>query len=117
MIANDQELQAVLERIRWFVDQLMQQRNAESDPAKYRSSATGFLAELARMQHVLAYLERHPTEVESIRRPLSPEEQARALAALGEPRDEWERGLRSAAIDCGVSLPAWALTRDAMYDL
>ena len=33
-----------------------------------------------------------------------------------QPRDEWERGLLDVAIDCGVSLPDWALGRDAMYD-
>jgi hypothetical protein len=36
--------------------------------------------------------------------------------ALLEPRDEWERGLRAAATDCGVSLSNEALSRDEMYD-
>jgi predicted DNA-binding antitoxin AbrB/MazE fold protein len=33
-----------------------------------------------------------------------------------EPRDDWERRLQSAAIDCGVSLPDTALASDALYD-
>ncbi|MBY0525362.1 MAG: hypothetical protein K2R98_18285 [Gemmataceae bacterium] len=35
---------------------------------------------------------------------------------LLEPRDEWERRLRAAARDCGVSLSNWALSSDALYD-
>lgn len=37
-------------------------------------------------------------------------------AALLEPRDEWERGLRSIAKDCGVSLPDWAVSSEGIYD-
>ena len=33
-----------------------------------------------------------------------------------EPRDEWERGLLSIAIDCGVSLTNEQLSREHMYD-
>jgi predicted DNA-binding antitoxin AbrB/MazE fold protein len=33
-----------------------------------------------------------------------------------EPRDEWERLLRSLATDCGVSLPNSALGREELYD-
>jgi hypothetical protein len=41
----------------------------------------------------------------------------RFLAATAiEPRDEWERGLLAAARDCGVSLPNWALSSEALYD-
>ncbi|HEY7426559.1 MAG TPA: hypothetical protein VH682_20155 [Gemmataceae bacterium] len=32
------------------------------------------------------------------------------------PRDEWERLLRQAASDCGVSLPHWALSSEGIYD-
>ncbi len=32
------------------------------------------------------------------------------------PRDEWERLLRQAASDCGVSLPHSALSREGMYE-
>jgi len=37
-----------------------------------------------------------------------------ATAAL-QPRDEWERGLLSAARDCGVSLPDSALSSEGLY--
>jgi hypothetical protein len=56
-------------------------------------------------------------------RGLSPEELA--LAALRqrflppapiEPRDEWERALFSAAIDCGVSPPDSAFDRESLYE-
>jgi hypothetical protein len=33
-----------------------------------------------------------------------------------QPRDEWERQLLGLAKDCGVSLPDWALSREAMYE-
>lgn len=33
-----------------------------------------------------------------------------------QPRDEWERKLFSLAIDCGVSLPDSALSREELYD-
>jgi hypothetical protein len=32
------------------------------------------------------------------------------------PRDDWERELLAIAVDCGVSLPDSALTREEMYD-
>ncbi|HEY1064948.1 MAG TPA: hypothetical protein VGE52_02515 [Pirellulales bacterium] len=32
------------------------------------------------------------------------------------PRDDWERELLSIGIDCGVSLPASALTSEELYD-
>jgi len=32
------------------------------------------------------------------------------------PQDDWERRLLGAATDCGVSLPAEALTSDGMYE-
>jgi predicted transcriptional regulator len=35
---------------------------------------------------------------------------------LLEPRDEWERGLREAATDCGVSLPNEALSSEGLYE-
>lgn len=35
---------------------------------------------------------------------------------LLEPRDEWERGLRALATDCGVSLSNEALSREELYD-
>jgi hypothetical protein len=36
--------------------------------------------------------------------------------ALTEPRDEWERGLRSAATDCGVSQSNEAVSSEGLYD-
>jgi hypothetical protein len=50
MIGNDQEMEVTLERIRHFQAQLAHLRNVESDPANYRSSASGFLMEIDRMQ-------------------------------------------------------------------
>lgn len=33
-----------------------------------------------------------------------------------EPRDDWERKLFEAAIDCGVSVPHSALSSDGLYE-
>ncbi len=33
-----------------------------------------------------------------------------------KPRDEWERRLFGAAIDCGVSVPDSALSSDGLYE-
>jgi hypothetical protein len=33
-----------------------------------------------------------------------------------EPQDEWERRLFGAAIDCGVSVPDWALSSEGLYE-
>jgi len=33
-----------------------------------------------------------------------------------QPRDEWERSLRSAATDCGVSLSDEAVRSEGLYD-
>jgi hypothetical protein len=33
-----------------------------------------------------------------------------------EPRDEWERQLFGAALDCGVSVPDSALSSDGLYE-
>ncbi|NLX96535.1 MAG: hypothetical protein GXY83_10200 [Rhodopirellula sp.] len=38
------------------------------------------------------------------------------LAAVLQPRDEWERGLLAVARDCGVSLPDAALSSEGLYD-
>ncbi len=50
MIGNDQELEATLERIRHFQTQLAHLRKVEVNSANYRLSASGFLAEVDRMQ-------------------------------------------------------------------
>jgi hypothetical protein len=64
MLANDQELDTVLERIRRFQAQLIHLRNSETNPANYRLAASGFLAEVDRMQlEVREYLSLHPAEL------------------------------------------------------
>jgi hypothetical protein len=35
---------------------------------------------------------------------------------LVEPRDDWERRLFGAALDCGVSVPDSALSSDGLYE-
>ena len=50
MIRNDQELEAILARIRHFQAQLTHLRKVETNPVNYRLSASGFLAEIDRMQ-------------------------------------------------------------------
>jgi hypothetical protein len=63
MIANDQELETTLDRIRRFQDQVVHLRRVETNPQNYRLSASGFLAEIDRMQlEVREYLRFHPTE-------------------------------------------------------
>ena len=63
MITNDQELQATHERIRHFQAQLAHLRQVETNPVTYRLSASGFLAEIDRMQlEVRDYLALLPSE-------------------------------------------------------
>ena len=63
MIANDQELQTTLERVTWFLQQVAQLRRTETNPVNYRAAASGFLAEIDRMQlEVRDYLAFLPTE-------------------------------------------------------
>lgn len=50
MLINEQELTTTLERIRRLQAQLAHLRIVETNPANYRLSASGFLAELDRMQ-------------------------------------------------------------------
>ena len=50
MIKNDQEMEATQERIRHFQAQLAHLRKVETNPVNYRLSASGFLAEIDRMQ-------------------------------------------------------------------
>ena len=47
MIQNDQELEAMLERIRYFQQQVEKLRQVEANPQNYRLSVGGFLTELA----------------------------------------------------------------------
>ena len=50
MIANEQELQATLDRIAHFQRQIAHLRATETSPENYRAAASGFLAEIDRMQ-------------------------------------------------------------------
>lgn len=64
MITNDQELQVTLERIARFQQQVAHLRRVETNPANYRGSVSGFLAEIDRMQlEVREYLSLHPAEL------------------------------------------------------
>ena len=64
MIADDQELNVTLERIKHFQAQLAHLRRVETNPANYHAAASGFLAEIDRMQlEVREYLSFHPTEL------------------------------------------------------
>jgi hypothetical protein len=63
MITNDQELKVTLDRIAQFQAQVTHLRNTETNPANYRAAASGFLAEIDRMQlEVREYLSLHPRE-------------------------------------------------------
>jgi hypothetical protein len=50
MIRSDQELAATQDRIRHFQAQVCHLRRVENNPSNYRLSASGFLAEIDRMQ-------------------------------------------------------------------
>jgi hypothetical protein len=63
MIQNEQEYHAALQRIERFQKQVEHLRKTEPNPHNYRLSASGYLAELDRMQlEVREYLWAHPTE-------------------------------------------------------
>jgi hypothetical protein len=63
MIQNEQEYRATLQRIERFQRQVEQLRNTETNPQNYRLSASGYLAELDRMQlEVREFLWSHPAE-------------------------------------------------------
>jgi hypothetical protein len=63
MLTNDQEFEATQERIRHFQAQVAHLRKVETNPLAYRLSASGFLAEIYRMQlDVRDYLALHPSE-------------------------------------------------------
>ena len=66
MIANDLELKASLERIRHLQSQVAYLRHAETNPANYHLSTSGFLEEIDRMQlEVREYLSLHPGELKA----------------------------------------------------
>ncbi len=64
MIKSDQELEATLERIRYFHQQVENLRRVETNPENYRLSAGGYLAEIDRMNlEVREYFTLHPGEI------------------------------------------------------
>jgi len=64
MIRNDQEYQVTLERITYFQRQVTKLREMEDNPANYRLSVSGYLAELDRMNLAIRdYLWLHPSEI------------------------------------------------------
>ena len=66
MITNDHELHVTFERIARFQTQVAHLRQVESQPANYHAAASGFLADIDRMQlEVREYLSTHPTELEA----------------------------------------------------
>jgi hypothetical protein len=68
MIANDQELETTLDRIRRFQAQVAHLRQVESNPVNYHLEVSGFLAEIDKMElEVREYLSLHPAEQQSSR--------------------------------------------------
>jgi hypothetical protein len=66
MISTDQELKATLERILHLQNQVGHLRKTETNPTNYHLSASGFLAEIDRMQlEVREYLSLHPGELKA----------------------------------------------------
>ena len=64
MIRNDEELKATQYRIAQFQEQVAHLRTAETNPVNFHASASGFLAEIDRMQlEVREYLSMHPVEL------------------------------------------------------
>jgi hypothetical protein len=62
MIHNDQELEAMQERIAYFY-RLLSQLRVTAKPEEFPAVASGYRTEIARMQEeVLAYLTRHASE-------------------------------------------------------
>ena len=67
MIANDHELQVAQDRITRLQAQVLHLRRVETNPANYHASASGFLAEIDRMQlEVRDYLSLHPAEMATV---------------------------------------------------
>jgi hypothetical protein len=64
MIQTEQEYQTTMERIALLRRQIEHLRKTEANPNNYRLSASGFLAELDRMQlEVREFLWSHPAEL------------------------------------------------------
>lgn len=66
MIANDQQLQTTLDRINWFQQQVAHLRKTEKNSVNYRAAASGFLAEIDRMQlEVREYFSFLPAQIDT----------------------------------------------------
>lgn len=64
MIPSDHELQVTQDRIARLQAQMSHLRKVESNPANFRASSSGFIAEIDRMQlEVREYLTIHPAEM------------------------------------------------------
>jgi hypothetical protein len=64
MLKSKQELETILERIRYFQQQVEKLRETETNPQNYRLSSGGYLAEIDRMNlQVREYLSLHPDEI------------------------------------------------------
>ena len=69
MIHNEKEYKTALERISQFQRQVEHLREVEKIPENYHLSASGFLAELDRMNlEVRGYLWSHPSQLSEDRR-------------------------------------------------
>lgn len=64
MIQNNLELEATLERLHYFQQQLAKLRETETNLQNYRLSSGGYLSEIDRMNlEVREYLSFHPSEL------------------------------------------------------
>jgi hypothetical protein len=63
MIQNEREFETTIKRIAAMQSQLAHLRKVEMNASNYHASASGFIAEIDRMQlAVREYLSLHPTE-------------------------------------------------------
>lgn len=63
MIANREQLSVTTDRLARFHNQVAQLCRIETNPANYHAAASGFLAEIDRMQlEVREYLAAHPAD-------------------------------------------------------
>lgn len=70
MIENDQQLQTTLDRIAWFQRQVAHLRKTETNPVNYGAAASGFLAEIDRMQlEVREYFSSLPEQIDACSTP------------------------------------------------
>ena len=65
MIQNNLELEATIDRIRYFQQQVEKLREVETNPKNYRLSVGGYLSEIDRMNlEIREYLSLHPSELQ-----------------------------------------------------